>query len=118
MLRRGDQLPDFEAPTVDGAHFRYADVWQHRNLVLITTGLSSPSVVAYLSDLRDRVAALKPDNSTVVAVQNVQALPASSLIVGDRWGEIVFIAALSDDVARWPSSDDVLEWLEMVRQRC
>ena len=87
-LRRGDQLPDFEAATIEGARFRYVDIWQHRNLIAINAMVSSAAVLTYVADLRARVAALKPDNSTVVAVQNASALPASSIVICDRWGEI------------------------------
>ena len=118
MLRRGDQLPDFDAPTIEGGQFRYAEIWQHRNLVAMNTTASSPAVLAYVAELRARVAALKPDNSTVVAVQNVSALPASSATICDRWGEIVLVAPLPDHVAQWPTHEDLVEWLNMVRYRC
>ena len=117
-LRRGDQVPDFEAATIEGGQFRYVEIWQHRNLIAINTTVSSAAVLAYVADLRVRVAALKPDNSTVVAVQSASALPASSIVICDRWGEIVLVAPLVDDVAQWPPPDDLLEWLNMVRYRC
>lgn len=118
MLQRGDQLPDFEAPTIEGAVFRYGDVWQQRNLIVFNTTVASPAVRTYVEGLRARVAALKPDNSTVVAVQNAAALPPASIVIGDRWGEIIFVAPIGEDVSRWPAPDDLLEWLNMVRCRC
>jgi hypothetical protein len=118
VLQRGDQLPDFEAPTIEGSVFRYADIWQQRNLLVLNTTVASPAVLAYVDDLRTRIAALTPDNSTVAAVQNASALPASSVIIGDRWGEIVFVAPMAEDVSHWPAPDDLLEWLNMVRCRC
>jgi len=118
MLRRGDQLPDFEAPTIEGGQFRYGEIWQQRNLVAINTTVSSPAVLAYVADLRARVAALTPDNSTVAAVHDVPALPASSVVICDRWGEIVLVAPLGGDVAQWPTPEDLVEWLNMVRYRC
>ena len=39
-LRRGDQLPDFEAATIEGGQFRYVEIWQHRNLIAINTTVS------------------------------------------------------------------------------
>ncbi len=119
-LRRGDLVPHFETATVDGRPFRYADVWQRSNLVLLILPRSAGAGArGYVADLEARVAKLMPANSVVAAVQGpVAGLPDSSIVLSDRWGEIAHIIELPAAVTAWPDAGDVVEWLEFIRMKC
>jgi hypothetical protein len=119
-LTTGDLIPHFDVATVDGRRVRYADLWQDRNLVLMTLphAAEEPQRV-YISRLRAALSALVPDDTTlVVAIGIVQDLPSSSIVVADRWGEIVHVAPLAPDVSTWLPLDDVLEWVQYIRIQC
>jgi hypothetical protein len=122
-LQRGDLLPLFEATTTDGQPFRYADLWQRRNLVLfvvpMAAGRPGRDAMAYLDELRTRVARLQPDDTTVAAVVGpIATLPASAAVVSDRWGEITYVQELAGAPDTWPAIDEVLEWVGLIRARC
>jgi hypothetical protein len=52
MLQRGDLIRHFEVTTLDGHRIDYANVWQRRNLVLITLPASdSDASRSYASEL-------------------------------------------------------------------
>ncbi len=119
-LRRGDLVPHFETTTADGRPFRYVDVWQRSNLVLLVLPRGAGSGArGYVADLQARVSKLTPANSVVVAVQGpVAGLPESSILLSDRWGEIAQIIDLPAAVTAWPEAADVVEWLEFIRMKC
>jgi hypothetical protein len=65
------------------------------------------------------LAELKPDDtSLVISDHAVNGVLLDSVVIADRWGEIVHIQGLSPDLAIWPSIDDVLEWVEFIRVKC
>lgn len=119
-VRTGELVPHFEATTIDGAHVRYADLWQQRNLVLYSLPRGTVAAArGYLDELRSRIAQLRPDDVTLVASEgSIPRIPESSLLICDRWGEIEHVASLSDDMQRWPAIDDIIEWLEFIRSKC
>jgi hypothetical protein len=119
-LRRGDLVPHFDTTTVDGRPFRYADVWQRSNLVLLILPKNAAAEArGYVAELRTRVASLTPANSVVAAVEGpVAGLPGSAIVLSDRWGEITQIMDLPASVAGWPEVADVVEWLEFIRMKC
>jgi hypothetical protein len=119
-LRRGDLVPHFETTAVDGRPFRYADVWQRSNLVLLILPKNvAAEARGYIAELQDRVAKLTPANSVVAAVEGpVAGLPASAIVLSDRWGEIAHVMDLPPALTAWPEAGDVVEWLEFIRMKC
>jgi hypothetical protein len=113
-------IPHFAATTTDGERVRYADLWQQRNLVLVLLPPdTSRAARGYLDALRARITRLRPDDVTLVAIEEtVPRLPPSSLVICDRWGEIEHVASLGRDVQTWPSIDEIVEWLEFIRSKC
>ena len=119
MLRRGDLLPHFTVKTLHGDEFRYATIWQHKNLVLIALpATDSESARRYVSELAARGAEFSTNNTDcVITHDRIHEIPSPAVLVADRWGEVVCIAAKSD-VGDLPQVDDVLEWVRYVQSRC
>ena len=119
MLQRGDLLPHFTVKTLHGDEFSYATIWQRRNLVLIALPVTdSESVRRYVSELAARGAEFADGDADCVITQDrIQEIPSPAVLVADRWGEVVCIAAKSD-VRDLPQVEDVLEWLRYVQTRC
>ncbi len=116
MLGPGGQVPHFDVATVDGGRVRYADVWQHRNLVLVLLGADTAATGSYAKELQARAREFA-EAETVLAVtaETVRGLPSPAAIVADRWGEIIHVAPGGDG---WPSPDDLLEWVNVVQRQC
>ena len=116
-MRRGDQLPHFSITTIDGDRVDYADLWQHKNLLLVTVPQDG-SDTAYVSELRrNRDLLAAHDTVSVVTAKSVAGLPPFSVLIADRWGEIQFIAA-GQPVRALPTPAEVLEWIEHVQHQC
>jgi hypothetical protein len=118
MLQRGDAVPHFGVRTLGGDMFRYATIWQHKNLVLVTLprtvvddGTYVAGLLALGSEFRER------EGLCVVTRDHLTGLSAPGALVADRWGEIVHVATASD-VADLPTPTELLHWLEYVEQRC
>jgi peroxiredoxin len=117
--RTGELIPHFTAVTIHGESIRYRDLWQQRNLVLYLLPHASAEARGYLDALRTRLAQLRPDDVTLVAIEGpVQQLPESSVVLCDRWGEIEHVASLGNDVQTWPPIDEIVEWTEFIRSKC
>ena len=116
-LQPGDQVPHFEVRTLTGDVFRYATIWQHKNLVLVSLSNAGaddgdPSAVAR------RSADFQANESTcVITRDHVPGVPAPGVIVADRWGEIVHVAA-APHVSALPAPEELLAWLDYVVRRC
>lgn len=112
-------MPRFEVTTLDGRRVRYADVWQHRNLVLITIPSGQAAQAGErMGDWRNAAAAVQgPDNEWIVTSGEVEGVARPGVLVADQWGEIHFVteAATSADL---PSGEELLEWLEYVQHQC
>jgi hypothetical protein len=116
-LQPGDQVPHFEVQTVDGRVFSYRTIWQRKNLLLLLLSESS-SDVAHVSNFRAREPEFESlDAECVITREAVAGIRAPAVLVADRWGEIIHIAALSDS-ERSPSPEHLLGWLEYIRNRC
>jgi hypothetical protein len=76
MLNAGDLVPHFDVETVDGRRARYADVWQRRNLLLVTLGGAPSSqadaYAAALSRQADSVDGLPSAVSLLEWLEHVQ----------------------------------------------
>jgi hypothetical protein len=118
-LQRGDLVPHFRVGTVDGRTVEYSSIWQRRNLVLValTECHSAPSRM-YVSELEAGFSAFQRHETECVITGDVVsgAVPAS-VLVADRWGEIVFVAHGSN-VAALPRVPEILAWVAYLQTRC
>lgn len=119
MLTRGDRVPHLSLRRVDGTTFNYTDIWQRRNLLLVTlTGDDRERETAYIANLAARDEALQQHEATVVITRDrVDGLPAPAVIIADRWGEIYF-AESALDVASLPRADDLVEEMRFIAHAC
>jgi hypothetical protein len=117
MLRPGDHVPHVSWRMIDGRTISYADLWQHRNLILVS--LPTESDFARYADRleQDLRPAVPADTALVISHHGVTGLPAPAILVADKWGEIHYAHAASQP-AEMPDSDALLEWLTYVRMQC
>lgn len=119
MLARGDRFPHLSIEQIDGTTFLYGDIWQRRNLVLISlAGDDRERDAAYLARLAVHDAAFRAYETAVVATRDrIAGLPAPAALVADRWGEIVAVET-ARDVTALPAPGDLLEWIRFVAHAC
>ena len=113
-----DLMPMFAARTDDGSLFRYQDIWQRKNLVLVTLSEDDPTRTAYTTSLRTLgESAASGDTAVVVTNSRIDSVPCPGVVVADRWGEIynVQAAAQASDL---PTADDLSEWVRYVQVQC
>jgi hypothetical protein len=115
--RLGD-VPHFEVTTLDGQHVRYRDIWQRRNLVLVVARQDErESAASYASQLRRRRDEFERGETTVVVTSDdVPGLPPPTVVVADRWGEIMYRGTFGS--AENPDVDELLSWVHFVRIQC
>jgi peroxiredoxin len=117
MLRPGDHVPHVSFQTTDGHTVRYADLWQHKNLILASLP-AAPAFVTYAARLENDVrSALPADTSLVISHDAFADLPAPAILVADKWGEIHH-AHTASTLAEMPDAEAILEWLAYVRMQC
>lgn len=119
MLHRGDLVPHFTVKTLQGGEFSYATIWQRRSLVLVALpATDSERFRRYVSELTASAAAFaEGEADCVVTSDRIQEIPGPAVLVADRWGEVVWIAAISDE-RDLPPVKEVLEWVRYVQTRC
>lgn len=119
MLQRGDSVPHFEVGTLQGESFSYSTIWQHKNLLLITVPIPDcESTSAYTSDVTARVREVgDQDLECVITRDRIPGISAPAVVVADRWGEIVF-AVQKSDVADLSAPQELIEWVDYVRNQC
>ena len=120
MLQRGDCLPLFTVRRADGRDVRYRDIWQRRNLVLVSLPGqgSAEGRDAYAEALAARQAELESyDAECIVTRDVVPGVPRPGVIVADRWGEIAFVSG-GARVADLPAAADLVEWATFVQHQC
>jgi len=113
-------LPHFEVADISGTHFRYRDVWQRANIVLVClAGADLGAAEQYraaIEDYRDPLTAA--DARLLVTRDVIAGLPAPSVVIGDRWGEVHHLATADSSLAALPAPAELLEWLHYVQMRC
>jgi hypothetical protein len=115
MLTRGDQVPHFAVAATDGARVAYGDIWQRKNLLLVSLGAEEPDrYAADVSSLGPRLA--EYDTASVVTRDAIPGVPAPGVLIADRWGEVQ--AVIERRPSEGPSADDLIEWLSYVQRRC
>jgi hypothetical protein len=120
MLQPGDQIPHFELKNVQGQAVSYSEIWQRQNLVLVTLPVADPLGVfsKYVGRLAAGIPALTALATECVITRDVVAgTPCPGVIVADRWGEIVHVAA-GPHVADLPGSEALLEWIDYLQRQC
>jgi hypothetical protein len=116
VLKRGHLIPHFEVTTLDGSRVRYADHWQHRNLLLIS--LPESGAEDYVRSLGERMSALTAhDTVCVLTSDRITGIPPPSIVVADKWGEIQY-AASGGSAADLPGPEELIEWLRWVQMHC
>jgi hypothetical protein len=90
------------------------------NVVLFIVSADLISAASpYLSALESRLSELKPDDTSLVVVDHsIDGLPLNSVVIADRWGDIVHLERLASDQEAWPSITGILEWVEFIRVKC
>jgi hypothetical protein len=118
-LQRGDLVPHFNVTTVQGSRFEYSTIWQNRNLVLITLPASdSASSREYGRQFGAEVASFRQHNTECVVSRDVvRGIASPSVVVADRWGEIVHVAT-GADIAGLPSPSELFDWIEYLERQC
>lgn len=113
MLAPGDLVPHFEVTTLAGDRFEYSSIWQRRNLVLIAlpSDAAAPEHAPWMA--ASARAATDEDTVWVVTADRVAGAPYPGIVVADRWGEVVHVAA-----APLPSPDEVAQWVHDLELRC
>jgi hypothetical protein len=118
-VHTGDLLPHFAVTTIGGDTFDYSSIWQRRNLLLVMlpTGdiRASGAMVAAVHELKSELDAL--DTTAVMTRDRPLGLPAESVLIADRWGEIIHLAPI-DNAAAATTASELREWLEYVANRC
>ena len=118
MLQRGDPFPHIQVRTIDGDTFSYTTIWQHKHLVLVVLGMRSAderyasALIARASEFSDR------ETACVITRDDVAGLHTPGVVIADKWGEIVHATDASAAAAGVPSPDELIEWIDYVRQRC
>ena len=119
MLKTGDLLPHFNVTTLGGERFGYSDIWQRKNLVLVSLSHEESAGSAdYVSQLTSEMSALTGDDiACVVTRDNISGLPIPGVVVADRWGEIHHVAhaARIEDLT---SPAGLVEWSRFIQHQC
>ena len=119
MLQARDLISHFNVTTLSGERFAYSEIWQRKNLVLVSLPLSDPAASAkYVSQLTSQISELtRDDNAFVITRDKVPGLPSPGVVVADRWGEIQYVARAAG-VGDLPSPQELIEWLQYVQSQC
>ena len=119
MLHTGDLIPHFNVTNLNGERFAYSDIWQRKNLVLVSLPhAESAASDNYLSQLTGQMSDWSGnDTAWVITRDSVSGLPNPGVIVADRWGEIHHVthAAEVEDLS---SPHELMEWLRYVQNQC
>lgn len=119
MLQARDLISHFNVTTLSGERFAYSEIWQLKNLVLISLPQSEPVACAeYVSRLTVQISKLtRNDTAVVITRDRVSGLPSPGVVVADRWGEIQYVARAAG-VGTLPSPQELIEWLQYVQSQC
>lgn len=116
-LKKGDQVPHFEVTDVDGGLIRYADVWQHKHLLLVVLS-DSPGTDGYIKAVKEQTAKVSAhDVICVVTRDSIAGIDPGGVVMADRWGEVQYVVS-GAMLAQLPPAGELLEWLEYVQHQC
>lgn len=119
MLHTGDLVPHFTVINLSGERFAYSDIWQRKNLVLVSLAhAESVGSANYVSQLTAQMSELTGDDTACVITRDcVSGVPTPGVVVADRWGEIHDVAHATG-VEDLPSPHELIEWLRYVQRQC
>jgi hypothetical protein len=119
MLQARDLVPHFNVTMLSGERFAYSQIWQRKNLVLVSLPHSEPAASAdYVSQLTAQISELAGDDTAfVITRDSISGVPSPGVVVADRWGEIQYVAHAVgvDDL---PSPQALIEWLQYMQSQC
>ena len=119
MLQKGELLPHFSVASIAGERFAYSDIWQRKNLVLVTVPHEeSNGSTTYLAQFAIGTPELTGDDTAcLITRDSIPGVPAPGVVVADRWGEIHHVtnAARVEDL---PSFNELVDWLRYVQSQC
>jgi hypothetical protein len=119
MLQKGELLPHFSVRSIAGERFAYSDIWQRKNLVLVSLSHEeSKGSTTYLAQLAIGMSELTGDDTAcLITKDSIPGVPAPGVVVADRWGEIHHVthAARVEDL---PSFQELVDWLRYVQSQC
>ena len=116
MLRDGDRVPHFDVATIDGNRVEYRDVWQRRNLVLLSLP-EGDRARAYAATVATALVDLADDVLCVATGDEIPGVPSPGVLVADKWGE-VYHAASASSIDELPAPAQIVEWVTFVRHEC
>ena len=116
MLERGDAVPHFTVTDVAGKTIAYASIWQRHVLALIALSSDDATASSYAASVGTALSGLE-DTAAVITRGRIPDLTPPAIVIADRWGEIVH-AVRAERACDLPSAEDLLGWIEHVRQRC
>lgn len=117
-IRAHDLMPMFTARSADGTLVRYDDIWQRKNLLLVSLPDDDPTAAAYATPLtvvEPNLAAY--DAALLITTTRVKGVPSPGVVVADRWGEVYYVQE-ADRAADLPAPDELIDWLRFVRNEC
>jgi hypothetical protein len=122
MPSPGERFPHVSLQRTDSTPFTYADIWQRRHLLLVTLAPEGRDVpedeARFMKRLETYDEELRRyEVTTVVTRDTVAGLSAPSILIADRWGEVVAVES-AERIASLPDLEHVLEWLRMVARAC
>ena len=119
MLAKGGLIPHFSVTTVADERFNYSDIWQRKNLLLLSLPHeASTAREEYLSEFAARFSALGGDDTaSVVTEDRIPGLSNPGAVIVDKWGEIQHVAHAAR-LADLPSADELADWLSYVQSQC
>ena len=122
-LQRGGQMPHVAVRGIDGTTFSYRDIWQRRNLLLVSLPAETKDgdereEAAYLDAIQARGEAIREYETDVVITRDaVPGLTAPAVLIADRWGEIIAVDCANRAAGLLPAAE-ILEWLRFVAHAC
>jgi hypothetical protein len=112
-------MPMFTArSSADGTLVRYDDIWQRKNLLLVSLPEDDPAAAEYAASfglLEPELAAY--DAVLLVTMTRIEGVPSPGVVVADRWGEVYYVQE-ADRVPALPSPHVLADWLRFVRNEC
>jgi hypothetical protein len=117
-IQAHDLMPMFTASRADGRPVRYEDVWQRRNLLLVSLPGDDPGAAAYAESIgRFEPAVAAHDAVLIVTMTRIDGVPSPGVVVADRWGEVYYVQG-AEHASDLPAPDELLAWLQFVQYQC
>lgn len=109
-------MPHFDVTTLDGRRVRYDELWQRRNLLLVIVSPRERAAgMRYARQLHNRRDEFEQEETAVVVTADtIPGFSAPTVLVADRWGEILHRGHVSESL----DVDDLLSWVHFAEIQC